>query len=101
MKPYIRRDPTYTPREDIALANADCVILRVRIRGEWHEKEEYPAAGASLLSVLEGIQHQLRHSPDLRGICLYIGGKDPHTGERMKAAVPHEWVPENVRRYIQ
>jgi hypothetical protein len=92
-----RKDPTYTPREDVALDNADRIVLRVRIRGEWHEKEEFQTCSLTLLDRLIDIQTQLRHSPDLRGVCLYVGGLDPRTGGRMIASVPHDWVPENVR----
>lgn len=95
-----RKDPTYTPREQIALDNADRVVLRVMIAGEWKEKEEFPSQGLSLLMTLNRLQNELRHSPDLRGVCLYVGGLDPRTGERMIASVPHDWVPENIRRAL-
>lgn len=101
MRKPTRRDPSYTPREEIALENAECIVLRIRIFGEWKEKREPAPPGATLLHVLEGIQAQLCHSPDIRGVCLYVGGADPRTGEMMKASVPHEWIPENVRRYLK
>lgn len=101
LRPYLRRDPSYTPREQIALDHADRIVLRVLIAGEWKEKEERATPGCTLLMTLHRIQTELRHSPDLRGVCLYVGGPDPRTGERMIAAVPHEWVPENVRKALE
>lgn len=100
LKPRPRKEPTYTPREEIALKNADSIVMRVRISGKWKERAVEAPPGSTLLSTLEFIQHQLRHSPDVRGVVLYVGGADPKTGERMIAAVPHDWVPENVRRYL-
>ena len=95
-----RRDPAYTSREQIALDHADRIVLRVMINGEWKEKEQFPPIGVSLLTILQLVQRELRHSPDLRGVCLYIGGLDPNTGERMIASVPHEWIPDNVKRKL-
>lgn len=95
---YVPKEPGYTSREQVALDNADRVVTRIRIQGEWKEREWMPAEGQSVRQCLEGIQSQLRHSPDIRGVCLYVSGAHPTTGERMKAAMPSDWVPASLRR---
>ena len=93
-----RKEPGYTSREQIALDNADRVVCRVKIQGEWKEQEFFPAAGQTVRQKLAEVQAALRHTPSVRGVCVYVGGIDPRTGERMIASVPHDWIPASVKR---
>lgn len=93
---YVRKEPTYTPREQLALDNADRVVARVLLSGKWAEKDFFPDPGTTVRQCLETVQAQLRHSPSLKGVCLYVGAEV--NGERMIAAMPHDWVPANLKR---
>jgi hypothetical protein len=92
---YTPKEPVYTSREQKALDAADRVVLRVMVLGEWKEKE-IMAEGRTVRAVLEETQGQLRHTPSLKGVCLYVGAIVD--GERMIASMPHEWIPASLKR---
>lgn len=92
---YVPKEPVYTSREQLALDNADRVVMRVFIAGEWKEKEVM-AAPHTVRQCLEAVQKELRHTPTLKGVCLYVGAMV--RDERMIAAMPHDWVPASLKR---
>ena len=48
LKPRAKKDPAYTSREQVALDNADRIVCRVKLMGEWKEKEFFPEAGQTV-----------------------------------------------------
>lgn len=88
--------PSYSPRELEVIANADRVVARVYLNGQWKEQEFFPDPGQTVRERLEVTQHALRHHRDFSQICLYLGAEI--NGERATAAVPHDYIPLELKR---
>ena len=85
------RAPSYNPREVPVLRSADRVVARVYLRGVWREQEFLPEAGegGSVRAVALRVIAALRHTPDSRGIVLYVEGLGSD-GVRARACIPQD-----------
>jgi hypothetical protein len=93
---FIHKGPTYTPRELEALKNARRVVARVHLNGAWKEQVFEPEKLETPRDCLIRVQHALRFHRDFAGIVLYVEGQ-MKDGTKMRANVPHNWVPEELR----
>lgn len=85
------RAPSYNPRELPVLRSADRVIARLCVRGVWHEQTFFPEAGEgnSVRAVALRVIAALRHTPDSRGIVIYVEGF-AREGMRARACIPQD-----------
>jgi hypothetical protein len=88
--------PTYTPRDLAAFANADRVVCRAWVDGDWKEVEFFPEPGQSVRDRLAITNHALRHHKDFSKVMLYVGGLVD--GILVKASVRHGEVPVELQR---
>lgn len=85
------RAPSYNPRELPVLRSADRVIARLCVQGKWHEQTflPEPGEGNSVRAVALRVIAALRHTPDSRGIVLYVEGLGGD-GTRARACIPQD-----------
>lgn len=95
------RAPTYTPRERLAIAVADRVVVRLfhSAIADWTEAEVLPTQYETLADCVRRVQADLasglQHDHRLARVCLYVAGDHPDHG-RMLASVPRCRVPVEV-----
>lgn len=99
---YIRKPPTYTPRELEAIRHAEHVLLRLHHTGVgWTEGRVCPGEHETLAQCLRRVQadiHLMREAhPELQRVALYVEGEHPLHGTMM-AAVPRDMVPVEIER---
>jgi hypothetical protein len=64
--------------------------------GEWREQSFSPeGTEKTARDVLLRVQRALRHHRDLSKVVLYAEGT--HNGQVMRACVPHDFIPSQLR----
>lgn len=93
------KEPSYNSRDIKILNNADRMILRLFINGEWRVSTEYPLENENMLTCAERVRSNLieatRHHYDLSRVALYIGGPIDDTVGMV--SIPRNYIPNQVR----
>ena len=88
---YQPKPAAYTPREEMVLKGATFVVVRALVDKKWREQVYTPTEKQTIRSVIQDIQHFIRHHRDLSKIIIYAAMN--HEGERHIACIPHNEIP--------